>query len=90
MRRRTAQLSQLFMYYVYIIKNENDSYYTGATTDLERRLNEHNNGSVKYTSHKGNYTLEWYCVFPDKKKAYDFEKYLKSGSGFAFRNKHLI
>jgi len=26
----------------------------------------------------------------DKKKAFEFEKYLKSGSGIAFRNKHLI
>lgn len=28
--------------------------------------------------------------FKDKQKAYDFERYLKSGSGGAFRNKLLI
>ena len=78
------------MYYIYLIKSEKDkSYYTGVTEDLKRRLSEHNNGSAKYTSTKGNFILVWYCAFSEKQKAYDFEKYLKSGSGFAFRNKHL-
>ncbi len=79
------------MYYVYVAKSENDkSFYTGVTTNLRRRLAEHNNGSAKYTSSKGLFTLIWHCGFSDKQKAYDFEKYLKSGSGIAFRNKHLV
>ncbi|MFZ2970360.1 MAG: GIY-YIG nuclease family protein [Minisyncoccia bacterium] len=81
----------IYTYYVYIVKSVMDeSYYTGVTEDLKRRLAEHNNGSSKYTSTKGNFILVWHCTFFYKKKAYDFEKYLKSGSGFAFRNKHLI
>jgi putative endonuclease len=28
--------------------------------------------------------LIWYCAFPDKYKALEFEKYLKSHSGRAF------
>jgi predicted GIY-YIG superfamily endonuclease len=28
--------------------------------------------------------------FEDKSKAYEFEAYLKSSSGSAFRNKHLL
>ena len=31
-----------------------------------------------------------FVAFPDKYKAYEFEKYLKSGSGRAFRTFHLI
>ena len=31
-------------YYVYIAKCADDSYYTGVTNDLERRLSEHNSG----------------------------------------------
>ena len=31
-----------------------------------------------------------YLAFSDKTKAFSFEKYLKSGSGTAFRNKRLI
>ena len=30
--------------YVYILKCSDDSYYTGSTIDLERRLFEHKNG----------------------------------------------
>jgi len=32
----------------------------------------------------------FYAAFKAKEKAYEFEKYLKSSSGFAFRNKRLI
>ena len=30
------------MYYTYILKCSDGTYYTGITTDLERRVNEHN------------------------------------------------
>jgi len=33
--------------------------------------------------------LVWYCAFPDKYKALEFEKYLKSHSGRAFAKKRL-
>ena len=79
------------MHYVYILQNQLDkSYYIGATKNLKERLKDHNWHTVKTTKSKGPYKLVWYCCFIDKKKAYDFENYLKSGSGFAFRNKHLI
>ena len=79
------------MYYVYIIKSEKDgSYYTGVTRNLRKRLREHNEGKVKSTSFKNPYTLIWYCAFRSKEKAIDFEKYLKTGSGIAFRNKRLL
>ena len=79
------------MYIVYIIQSLKDSsYYTGWTTNLEKRLKEHNLGLSKYSSTKKPFKLVWYCVFKDKKKAIKFEKYLKSGSGIAFRNKRLI
>ena len=79
------------MYFVYIIQSQKDrSYYVGITKDIKRRLVEHNTGSSKYTSLKGPYSLVWYCVFKNKIKALEFEKYLKQGSGFAFRNKHLV
>ncbi|MFC5285195.1 GIY-YIG nuclease family protein [Pedobacter alpinus] len=31
-------------YYVYILKCSDDSYYTGVTNDIERRLQEHETG----------------------------------------------
>lgn len=79
------------MYFTYILRSDIDgSYYTGVTKNLDKRIAEHNNGLAKYSSTKKPFTLAWCCNFADKKRAYDFEKYLKSGSGIAFRNKHLI
>jgi len=47
-------------------------------------------GYVHYTKDKRPLELITYIAFNDKYKAYKFEKYLKSGSGTAFRNKRLI
>jgi len=79
------------MHFVYIIQSIKDkTYYTGVTIDLEKRLKEHNSGLSRYSSVKQPFAIVWNCSFENKAKAYDFEKYLKSGSGIAFRNKHLI
>ncbi len=32
------------MWYVYILRCKDDSFYTGSTTDICRRLEEHNSG----------------------------------------------
>ncbi len=78
------------MWYVYILKCNNNSYYTGCTNNVEERLKRHNNGQVHYTKDKLPVILISYIAFVDKYKAFAFEKYLKSGSGIAFRNKRLI
>lgn len=37
-------------HYVYILRCKDNSYYTGYTTDVKRRLEEHSNGTgAKYT-----------------------------------------
>lgn len=79
------------MYYVYILRSEKDgSYYSGTTTDLKRRFYEHNAGLAKYSKGKTPYKIAWYGAFTEKEVAYNFEQYLKSSSGHAFRNKHLL
>ncbi len=79
------------MYYVYILKSKNNQkYYTGITDDLKRRIKEHNSGNSDFTAWSGPYDLVWYGSFTNKEKAYKFETYLKSSSGSAFRNKHLV
>jgi putative endonuclease len=77
-------------WYVYVLKLSNNSFYTGCTSDLEERLTRHQNGYVNSTCSFLPVKLIFYCVFLDKYKAYEFEKYLKSGSGRAFCHKHLI
>ena len=38
------------MHYVYIIRCSDGTYYTGYTTDVKRRVREHNDGEgAKYT-----------------------------------------
>lgn len=78
------------MWVVYILLCSNGSYYTGYTSDLEERLLRHNKGQIHFTKDKLPVELVTYITFNDKHRAYDFEKYLKTGSGIAFRNKKLI
>jgi len=45
--------TKLNNYYVYIVKCSDESYYTGVTSNLEKRLVEHNSGKFKgYTSRR--------------------------------------
>jgi len=40
-------------YYVYIVKCSDNTLYTGITTNLKRRIDEHNGGNgARYTSNK--------------------------------------
>jgi putative endonuclease len=77
-------------WYVYILICADSSYYVGFTSDIERRLTDHNFGKVHYTKDKRPVKIVTYVTFTNKYKAIDFEKYLKSGSGISFRNRHLI
>jgi putative endonuclease len=79
------------MYYTYILKSSKSLiFYYGSTKDLKNRLLEHNNGVSKSTKPHIPWILVWYCGFPTKKQAEDFELYLKSGSGKAFAYKRLV
>lgn len=54
------------MYYVYILKCEDDSLYSGITTDVKRRFSEHLLGkslSAKYTRSRKAKSIEavWSC-----------------------------
>jgi putative endonuclease len=79
------------MWYVYILRSIPfpNQEYVGATSDLKRRVVDHNAGRSAHTSKFKPWTLIWYCAFPDKYKALAFETYLKSHSGRAFAKKRL-
>ncbi len=78
------------MWYVYILQCNNKCYYTGCTNNIKQRLESHTKGKVHYTKDKLPVKLVTYIAFTEKHKAFQFEKYLKSGSGITFRNKRLI
>ena len=77
------------MYYVYSLKCK-IGYYIGCTDNLGDRLDRHKKGAVPATADRLPVELNFYFAFSNKYIAYKFEKYLKSGSGRAFINKHLI
>jgi len=78
------------MYTVYILECADGKPYTGCTENLEERLERHDKGCVPATVNRRPIRLITHILFTDKYKAFEFERYLKSGSGRAFINKHLI
>ncbi len=70
------------LYYVYILRCKDDSLYTGITNDLDRRLNEHNDGKLTnaYTFSRRPVIMVFYQEFTEPKQAIFFEKKLKKWS----------
>ena len=79
------------MRYVYLLQSETfiGQRYVGVTSDLKRRLADHNAGKSPHTSKFVPWKLVTYVAFSDDQKALTFEHYLKSGSGHAFARKRL-
>ena len=79
------------MYYVYLLENQNDkSWYIGFTTDIERRLREHNEKSGgQTTKRKSNWKLVYFEGYLVKADALGRERFLKSGSGRRYLKKQL-
>ena len=79
------------MYYVYLIQSIKNSKrtYVGYTTDIQKRIEKHNEGGSVYTAKYKPWKLITYIYFNSKNKALQFETYLKSGSGCAFSKKRF-
>ncbi|HEV2806616.1 MAG TPA: GIY-YIG nuclease family protein [Chthoniobacterales bacterium] len=79
------------MDYVYLLRSESDPQqrYVGFTLDLKSRLGEHNAGRARHTSKFAPWCLMAYFAFRSKPAAVAFERYLKSGSGRAFAERHV-
>jgi putative endonuclease len=79
------------MKYVYILEciAEPARHYTGITDDLKIRFAKHSAGEVPHTSKNKPWRLNTYFAFSDEKRAFAFEKYLKTASGRAFAKKRL-
>ena len=77
--------------FVYVLKNTErfPRYYTGITSDVSRRISEHNSGSCIHTAKYRPWTIDVLIEFSDERRAVAFERYLKSGSGVAFAQRHL-
>ncbi len=68
--------------YVYILKCSDNSYYTGVTNDLDKRIVEHNYGINKdcYTYTRRPLNLVFYEIFQNPTQAILWEKKIKGWS----------
>jgi putative endonuclease len=66
------------MYYLYILKCKDCSYYVGASKNLTERLKKHNKAQVKYTKSRLPVKLIYKEKYPTFKKASKREKQIKS------------
>ncbi len=74
------------MYHVYVLISENNnSFYVGYTKDIERRVQQHNRGEVKYTQVYRPWRLVYYESYLVLEDAKTREKNLKY-FGRAFTN----
>ncbi len=70
------------MYFVYAIKSlVKEWIYVGMTSNLERRLSQHNLGHNKSTKPYSPFKLVYFEKQPDRHSAREREKYLKTASG---------
>lgn len=67
------------MYYLYIMQCADESLYTGITTDLKRRLDEHNNSAkgAKYTSARRPVKIAYSKEFKNRSEASKEEARIK-------------
>ena len=74
------------MYYTYILESliYPDHFYIGSTSDLKRRLLEHNSGKSIHTNKFIPWKIKNYIAFETQDEALEIEKFLKSGNGRIF------
>lgn len=76
------------MFYTYILLCNDNKTYLGCCADLKKRIVRHEKGCVPATKNRLPIKLIAYFAFSNKYTAFNFEKYLKSGSGRAFMKRH--
>lgn len=78
------------MYTVYVLRSLKTGYrYIGQTTDLARRLTEHNLGMTKSIKFQLPFILEHSEEFTTRIEVVRREKFLKSGQGRQWLNENV-
>jgi putative endonuclease len=85
-----AKAGHYMFWYVYVLLYSDGRFYIGCTNDLKDRFKRHNNKEIPATINRVPVKLFAYFSFSNKYTAFNFEKYLKTGSGRAFLKKHLV
>jgi putative endonuclease len=80
---RQAQRTEMF--HVYVLRSLRDGdFYIGLTSDLRRRLAQHNAGQTRATRSRRRFELLLSETLPSSQAARSREKYYKSGVGREF------
>ncbi len=75
-------MKKINYYYVYVLQSELDhQFYTGYTSNLLKRFNEHNQGNVQSTKNRLPFKLVYWEGCLNQQDATNREKYLKSSWG---------
>lgn len=72
------------MYIVYVLRSHRGLRYIGHTSNLDRRLEEHNSGMCKTTKVDTGWTVVYQETHESRGEAMKREKWLKSGAGRGF------
>ena len=82
------------MYFVYVLINPQGKIYIGQTSNLQRRLEQHNDPDCKLTlytkRHPGPWKLVYYETYRTRAMAMKREKQLKSGKGREWLHKEIL
>ena len=72
-------------YFVYVLQSEIDGrLYKGQTSNIDKRIIEHNTGKTKSTKGFMPWKLVYLEIFDSRSEAVLREKYFKTGSGREF------
>ena len=79
------------MFVTYILRSKKTKrYYYGHTTDLDKRLGEHNKARVRSTKHGIPWEVIYTEQFETKSEAYKRELFFKSIEGYRFLKENNI
>ena len=83
-------LETTMFYYIYILQSKKDrKWYTGYTSDLRKRFNQHSSNEVYSTKNRGPFDLIYYEACLNSTDAKSREKFLKSGMGKRYLKNRL-
>ncbi|HBK87290.1 MAG TPA: hypothetical protein PKM91_03860 [Cyclobacteriaceae bacterium] len=78
------------MWNIYVLQGVKGGLYKGCVEDLNAELEKHRQGLMENSKDQLPLDLIFTAAFPDKNKARDFERYLRSGSGRSFLKRHVV
>ena len=77
-------------HFVYVLySSEFERFYVGMSSDVSRRLKQHNLGLVKSTKSFKPWKIQYTEKFNTSVEARKREKYLKSGAGRRWRKQNM-